>query len=55
MLLFELNDYPFLYNKQDFNYRNVKSRQCYIDAFNLIAVRIMEKDCKYFYITGKND
>lgn len=53
LLLEEMREFPFLYDNKNVNYKNVKSKQDHIDAFTLIAANIIEKNSRYFYISGK--
>lgn len=52
LLLAAMKEYPFIYDKTACNYKNIKSKQFYIDAFCSISAKIIEKEPKYFYITG---
>lgn len=49
----EMQEFQFIYNPASVDYTNSRSRQHYIDAFNIIAARVIEKNNEYFYINGK--
>lgn len=52
LLLEEIKNFPFLYNPKSIHRKNAKGKQEYEDTFTIIATRIIEKENKYFYISG---